>query len=90
MSLGFSSKRYRTKLWSEKCTGGKHIKVILTGMSAVSATGEKLPRLVIGRMFQEREVFTMHLQGTGKKLDGLRALHRLDQTVGSKISSQES
>ena len=39
-------------------------------------------------MFQEREVFTMHVQGTRKKLDGLRDLHKMDQTAGSKILAQ--
>ena len=37
------------ELKGEKCTGGKHSKVRLTGMSAASATGEKLPLLVIGK-----------------------------------------
>ena len=37
------------ELKGEKCTGGKHSKVRLTGMSAASVTGEKLPLLVIGK-----------------------------------------
>lgn len=37
------------ELKGEKCTGGKHSKVRLTGMSAASAAGEKLPLLVIGK-----------------------------------------
>ena len=41
-------------------------------------------------MFQEREVFIMHVQDTRKKLDGLRNLHRMDETAGSKISGTES
>ena len=36
-------------LKGEKCTGGKHSKVRLTGMSAASATGDKLLLLVIGK-----------------------------------------
>ena len=32
-----------------KCSGGKHSKARLTGMSATCATGEKLPLLVIGK-----------------------------------------
>ena len=34
-------------------------------------------------MFQDREVHTMYVQGTNKKLNGLRDFHRLDQTVES-------
>ena len=37
------------ELKCEKCTGGKHSKVRLTGMSAASATGQKLPLVVIGK-----------------------------------------
>ena len=33
----------------EKCSGGKHSKVQLTGMAAASAAGEKLPIFVIGK-----------------------------------------
>ena len=36
-------------LKGEKCTGSKHRKVRLTGMSTASATGEKLLFLVIGK-----------------------------------------
>ena len=39
-------------------------------------------------MFQEREVFTMHVQATRKKLDGLRNLHKMDQTAESKFLAQ--
>ena len=35
------------ELKGEKCTGGKHSKVRLTRMSAASATGQKLPLIVI-------------------------------------------
>ena len=37
------------ELKGEKCIGGKHSKLRFTGMSAASATGEKLPMLVIGK-----------------------------------------
>ena len=37
------------KLKGKKCTGGKCSKVRLTGISTASATGEKLPLLVIGK-----------------------------------------
>ena len=37
------------ELKGEKCTGGKRSKVRVTGMSAASATGGKLPLLVIGK-----------------------------------------
>ena len=33
----------------EKCSGGKHNKVRLTGMAAASAAGEKLPIFAIGK-----------------------------------------
>ena len=33
----------------EKCSGGKHSKVRLTGMAAAGAAGEKLPIFVIGK-----------------------------------------
>ena len=39
-------------------------------------------------MFQEREVFTMHVQDTRKKLDGLRNLHKMDQTAESRFLAQ--
>ena len=38
----------------EKCAGGKHSKVRLTGMAAASAIGEKLPMFVIGRSAKPR------------------------------------
>ena len=38
----------------EKCSGGKHSKVRLTGMAAASATGEKLPMFVIGKSMKPR------------------------------------
>ena len=41
-------------------------------------------------MFQEHDVLTVYVQGTKKKLNGLRYLHGLDKTVGSKIPSPES
>ena len=34
-------------------------------------------------MFQDREVHTMYVQDTNKKLNGLRDFHRLDQTFES-------
>ena len=37
------------KLKVKKCTGGKHSKFRLTGMSEASAAAEKLPILVIGK-----------------------------------------
>ena len=36
-------------LKSEKCVGGKHSKIRLTGMAAANALGEKLPMFVIGK-----------------------------------------
>ena len=48
--LFFQALSNRTlELKDEKFTGGKHIKVRLTGMSAATATGEKLPLLLIGK-----------------------------------------
>ncbi len=41
-------------LKSEKCTGGKHSKVRLTGMAAANAIGDKLPMFVIGRAKKPR------------------------------------
>ena len=40
-------------------------------------------------IIQEREVFTMRVQGTRKKLNGLRSLHRMGQTAASKIFDSE-
>ena len=34
---------------NEKCTGGKHSKIRLTGMAAANMAGEKLPMFVIGK-----------------------------------------
>ena len=36
-------------LKSERCSGGKHSKVRLTGLAASNAVGDKLPMLVIGK-----------------------------------------
>ncbi|XP_068697244.1 tigger transposable element-derived protein 4-like [Montipora foliosa] len=41
-------------LKSEKCIGGKHNKVHLTGMAAANAEGEKLPMFVIGKADKPR------------------------------------
>ena len=41
-------------LKGEKCSGGKYIKVRLTGMATASATGEKLPMFVIGKSAKPR------------------------------------
>ena len=38
----------------EKCSGGKHSKVRLTGMAAASAVGEVLPMFVIGKSKKPR------------------------------------
>ena len=38
----------------EKCSGGKHSKVQLTGMATASAAGEKLPIFVIGKSAKPR------------------------------------
>ena len=38
----------------EKCSGGKNSKVRLTGMTAASATGEKLEMSVIGKSKKPR------------------------------------
>ena len=65
-------------------------------MKAASGTGEKLPLVVIGKSksknvksFQEREVFTMHVPDTRKKLNEFRNLQKMDQTAGSKIFHSE-
>lgn len=41
-------------LKSEKCIGGKHSKVRLTGLAAANAEGEKLPMFVIGKSVKPR------------------------------------
>ena len=38
----------------EKCSGGKHRKVWLTGVAVASAAGEKLPIFVIGKLAKPR------------------------------------
>ena len=40
-------KSYQLK--SEKCSGGKHSKIRITGLAAANAAGEKLPMFVIGK-----------------------------------------
>ena len=49
---GLPKKTFHLK--DEKCSGGKYRKVPLRGMAAVSATGEKLPMLVIGKSVKPR------------------------------------
>ena len=39
---------------NEKCTGGKHSKIRLTGMAAANMAGEKLPMFVIGKAAKPR------------------------------------
>lgn len=41
-------------LKSEKCVGGKHSKIWLTGMAAANALGKKLPMFVIGKLAKAR------------------------------------
>ena len=41
-------------LRSEACTGGKHSKIRLTGMTAANATGNKIPMFVIGKSKSSR------------------------------------
>ena len=41
-------------LKSEKCVGGKHSKVRLTGMAAANAVGDKLPMFIIGKSKKPR------------------------------------
>lgn len=41
-------------LISEKCIGGKHNKIRLTGMAAANAEGKKLPMFVIGKSVKPR------------------------------------
>ena len=41
-------------LKSEKCIGGKHNKIRLTGLAAANAEGEKLPMFVIGKSVKPR------------------------------------
>ena len=41
-------------LKSEKCVGGYHSKIRLTGMAAANALGEKLPMFVIGKSAKPR------------------------------------
>ena len=41
-------------LKSEKCVGGKHSKVRLTGLAAANANGKKLPMFVIGKSAKPR------------------------------------
>ena len=38
----------------EKCSGGKHRKIRLTGLAAASMTGEKIPMFVIGKSKKPR------------------------------------
>ena len=49
---GLSKKTLHLK--REECSGGKYSKVCLTGMAAASATGEKLPMFVIGKLVKPR------------------------------------
>ena len=54
------------ELKGEKCTGGKHSKVRLTGMRAASAAGEKTIttchwKSQKSEMLQEREVLTVYV-----------------------------
>ena len=41
-------------LKKDKCTGGKHSKVRLTGMAAGNANGERLPMFIIGKSKNSR------------------------------------
>ena len=55
-------------LKGEKCSGGKHSKVRLSGIAAANAYGEKLPMFVIGKSKKPRcflGVGTEHKQRAG-------------------------
>ena len=54
-------------LKKEKCSGGKHSKIRLTGMAAASMTGVKLPMFVIKGL----QSLHVHIV-VKKKLDGFR------------------
>ena len=67
---------------SERCHGGKHSKVRLTGLAAGNATGEKLP-LICDRkvyqttLFQWCKNFTLSLSFSKKELDGWGFVYRM-------------
>ena len=61
-------------LSGEKCSGGKSSKVRLTGMTAASATGEKLGMFVIGKSkkpwcFKNVKQLPCQYRAQKKKLD---------------------
>ena len=63
----------------EKCSGGKHSKVRLTGLAAANALGEKLPMFVIGksgkpRCFKHVKQLPCRYRSQKKELDGLFAI----------------
>ena len=62
------NKTYHFK--NEKCTGGKHSKISLTGMAAGDVNGEKLPMFVIGKTFH---VVIEHSQKVGHHLNCLKS-----------------
>ena len=69
------NKSYQLKM--EKCSGGKHSKIRITGLAAANAFGSKLPMFVIGkakkpRYFKNIKTLPLQISCTEKKLDGRR------------------
>ena len=63
---------------NEKCTGGKHSKVRLTGMAACNINGEWPIIFVIGKLKTPRcEKRSISLSGTTKKLDIIWTVWRM-------------
>ena len=50
--LCLPNKSYQLK--TEKCSGGKHSKIRITGLAAANAVGSKLPIFVIGKAKKPR------------------------------------
>ena len=68
----------------KRCSGGKHSKVILTGLAAGNATGEKLPLFVIGksskpRCFSGVKCLPCRYRSQKKELDGWGFVYRMDE-----------
>ena len=62
-----------SQLKTEKCSGGKHSKIRITGLAAVNAVGSKLPMFVIGKAKKPR-CFTLPCRYRAQKkswMDGV-------------------
>ena len=92
----FTRKSYQLK--TEKCSGGKHSEIRITGLAAANAVGNKLPMFVIGkaknpRCFKNIKKFPCRYRSQRKSWvdsvffeEWVRDVNKKFQTKGRKVA----